>query len=81
MPARIVALAAVLLLAGTTATAPAAQPKKLDGNAVIGFGGVGPVKLGMTIAGSPSARIGGSSRSPRGGARRSTSARAAPERG
>ncbi len=80
MPARIVALAAVLLLAGT-ATAPAAQPKKLDGNAVIGFGGVGRIKLGMTIAGSPSARIGGSSRSPRGGARRSTSARAAPERG
>jgi hypothetical protein len=54
MPTRLAACAAALLFALACASAaPAAQDKKkkkLDGNAVIGFRGVGPVKLGMTLA-------------------------------
>jgi hypothetical protein len=49
---RIVALAAVtaLLPAASAAARPAAEkPKKLDGNAVISFKGVGPIKLRMGI--------------------------------
>jgi hypothetical protein len=46
--------AALLLLALVPATASARPstepPKQLDGNAVIGFDGVGPIELGMTIA-------------------------------
>jgi hypothetical protein len=53
MPARLAACAAAALLA--LAAAPAGQaakkkPKPIDGNAVIGFRGVGPIKLGMTLA-------------------------------
>ena len=49
---RLIALTAVALLAlaAQAAARPAAEPKPLDGNAVIGFGGVGPIELGMTIA-------------------------------
>jgi hypothetical protein len=49
---RLLALTATLvLLPGATAAArPAAErPQPMDGNAVIGFGGVGPIELGMTI--------------------------------
>jgi hypothetical protein len=49
---RLLALTAALALvpAATAAARPAAErPKPLDGNAVIGFEGVGPIKLGMTI--------------------------------
>jgi hypothetical protein len=49
---RIAALAAVvaLLTASSAAARPAAEkPKKLDGNAVISFKGVGPIKLKMGI--------------------------------
>ena len=39
-----------LLPAATASARPAAEkPKPLDGNAVIGFDGVGAIKLGMTI--------------------------------
>jgi hypothetical protein len=43
--------AAIALLGAATASArPAAEkPKPMDGNAVIGFDGVGPIELGMTI--------------------------------
>src|SRR3954452_19147148 len=47
---RAVALAALLALAGAATVTAAAKPKKIDGNAVISFAGVGPVKLGMTLA-------------------------------
>ena len=49
---RLLALTAVLALLPAAASArPAAEkPKPLDGTAVIGFDGVGPIKLGMTIA-------------------------------
>ena len=48
---RLLALTAVLaaLPAATAAARPAADPKPMDGNAVIGFSGVGPIELGMTI--------------------------------
>ena len=48
---RLIALTAVALLAPAAGAAarPAAEPP-LDGNAVIGFDGVGQIKLGMTIA-------------------------------
>ena len=48
--AAIVAL--VLLLPASTAAARPAQekPEPMDGNAVISFKGVGPIKLGMTLA-------------------------------
>jgi len=42
--------AIALLGAGTASARPAAEkPKPMDGNAVIGFDGVGPIELGMTI--------------------------------
>jgi hypothetical protein len=49
---RLLALtAAIALLGAVSASArPAAEPKKLDGNAVISTSGVGPIELGMTIA-------------------------------
>jgi len=49
---RLLALTAVLALvpAAGAAARPAAEPRPLDGNAVIGFEGVGPIELGMTIA-------------------------------
>ena len=41
----------VLLPAAAASARPAAEkPKPLDGTAVIGFDGVGPIELGMTIA-------------------------------
>ncbi len=49
---RLLAVTALLALAPASGAAarPAAEtPKRLDGNAVIGFRGVGPIKLGMTI--------------------------------
>jgi hypothetical protein len=49
---RLLALTAVLLLApaaGAGARPAAEKPKPLDGNAVIGFDGVGAIELGMTI--------------------------------
>jgi hypothetical protein len=52
MPARISACLAAALLIAVAAPAAEAQkkkPKKMDGNAVIGFNGVGPIKLGMTL--------------------------------
>jgi hypothetical protein len=46
----ILTAAIALLGAGTAFARPAAEkPKPMDGNAVIGFGGVGPIELGMTI--------------------------------
>ena len=50
---RLLALTAVLavLPAAAASARPAAEkPKPLDGTAVIGFDGVGPIELGMTIA-------------------------------
>jgi hypothetical protein len=50
---RLLALTAAIALAGTAAASarPAAEkPKPMDGNAVIGTKGVGPIELGMTIA-------------------------------
>ena len=50
---RLIALTAVALLvpaAGAAARPAAERPKPLDGNAVIGFNGVGQIELGMTIA-------------------------------
>ena len=50
---RLLALTAVLALlpAAAASARPAAEkPKPLDGTAVIGFDGVGPIELGMTIA-------------------------------
>jgi hypothetical protein len=49
---RLLALTAALALvpAAQAAARPAAEPKPLDGNAVIGFDGVGAIELGMTIA-------------------------------
>jgi hypothetical protein len=51
MPARsaCVAAALLLLLAAPAAEAAKKKPKRLDGNAVISFKGVGPIKLGMTL--------------------------------
>jgi hypothetical protein len=49
---RLIALTAVALLApaaGAAARPAAERPKPLDGNAVIGFDGVGAIELGMTI--------------------------------
>jgi len=48
----LISTAAIALLgAGSASARPAAEkPKPMDGNAVIGFGGVGPIELGMTIA-------------------------------
>jgi hypothetical protein len=48
---RTVALAAALALLGasTASARPAAETKRLDGNAVISFQGVGPIKLRMGI--------------------------------
>ena len=46
----ILTAAIALLGAGTASARPAAErPKPMDGNAVIGFGGVGPIELGMTL--------------------------------
>ena len=47
----LILTAAIALLGAATASArPAAEkPKPMDGNAVIGFDGVGPIELGMTI--------------------------------
>ena len=50
---RLVALIALALLApaaGAAARPAAERPRPLDGNAVIGFDGVGQIDLGMTIA-------------------------------
>ncbi len=45
------ALILLLVLAAPAQAMPAKEkPKKLDGNAEISFKGVGPIKLGMTIA-------------------------------
>jgi hypothetical protein len=44
-----IAVVAALLPAATAVARPAAEPKKLDGNAVISFKGVGPIKLRMGI--------------------------------
>jgi hypothetical protein len=48
----LVTIAVLALLPATAASArPAAEkPEPLDGTAVIGFDGVGPIELGMTIA-------------------------------
>ena len=49
---RLIALTAIALLvpaAGAAARPAAEKPKPMDGNAVIGFDGVGPIELGMTI--------------------------------
>jgi hypothetical protein len=49
---RLLALTAALALlpaAGAAARPAAERPKPLDGNAVIGFDGVGAIELGMTI--------------------------------
>jgi hypothetical protein len=49
---RLLALTALALLvpaAGADARPAAEKPEPLDGNAVIGFKGVGAIKLGMTI--------------------------------
>jgi hypothetical protein len=46
----ILTAAIALLGAATSSARPAAEkPKPMDGNAVIGFDGVGPIELGMTI--------------------------------
>jgi hypothetical protein len=47
----LIVTAAIALLGAGTASARAAaeKPKPMDGNAVIGFDGVGPIDLGMTI--------------------------------
>jgi len=46
----VLAAAALLLPAAQAGARPAAEkPKPMDGNAVIGFDGVGPIKLRMTI--------------------------------
>jgi hypothetical protein len=47
----LILTAAIALLGAATASArPAGEkPKPMDGNAVIGFDGVGPIELGMTI--------------------------------
>jgi hypothetical protein len=47
----LILTAAIALLGAATASArPAAErPKPMDGNAVIGFDGVGPIEFGMTI--------------------------------
>ena len=52
MPARSACVAAALLLLFAVPAAEAAKkkPKKLDGNAVISFKGVGAIKLGMTLS-------------------------------
>jgi hypothetical protein len=42
--------ALLLLLAAPAAEAAKKKPKRLDGNAVISFQGVGPIKLGMSLA-------------------------------
>ena len=48
--AAIVALALLLVPAATAAARPAQEkPRPMDGNAVISFRGVGPIKLGMTL--------------------------------
>jgi hypothetical protein len=50
---RLLAVTALALLvpsAGAAARPAAERPKPLDGNAVIGFNGVGAIELGMTIA-------------------------------
>jgi len=49
---RLLAVTALALLvpAAGAAARPAADPKPLDGNAVISTKGVGPIELGMTIA-------------------------------
>src|SRR3954467_14787155 len=50
---RLIALSAVLALlpAAAASARPALEkPEPLDGTAVIGFDGVGPIELGMTIA-------------------------------
>jgi hypothetical protein len=50
---RLIALTALALLvpaSGALARPAAEKPKPLDGNAVIGFKGVGQIELGMTIA-------------------------------
>jgi hypothetical protein len=52
MSARFAAFATallVLLLAAPAAEAGKKKPKRLDGNAVISFKGVGQIKLGMTL--------------------------------
>jgi hypothetical protein len=47
----LVLIAATALLGAVPAAGrPAAEPEKLDGNAVISTRGVGPIELGMTIA-------------------------------
>ena len=49
---RLLALIAVLVLlpvAAASARPAAEKPRPMDGNAVIGFAGVGPIELGMTI--------------------------------
>ena len=47
----LILTAAIALLGAGTASArlAAEKPKPMDGNAVIGFNGVGPIELGMTI--------------------------------
>jgi hypothetical protein len=44
-----IALATALLAASTAAARPAAEPRKLDGTAVLSFKGVGAIKLKMGI--------------------------------
>ena len=46
----VTVLALLVPAAGATARPAAERPKPLDGNAVIGFNGVGAIELGMTIA-------------------------------
>jgi hypothetical protein len=51
MPARLAAaLVLALLLAPAAHAQEEKKPKRLDGNAVISFSGVGQIKLGMTLA-------------------------------
>jgi hypothetical protein len=49
LPLAVAALLA-LVVAAAPAVAATKKPKKIDGNAVISFKGVGPITLGMTIA-------------------------------
>jgi hypothetical protein len=48
--ASVAAALAVVLVPASASARPATEPKKLDGNAVISFKGVGPIQLKMGIS-------------------------------